>query len=70
MPDGLPTLGVRARLVAACSRLIFCQILRLMPVVRFSISLTVSSTRASVDSSAQRAAALEVNDSSSEQYSR
>ena len=50
---------------ARCSRLIFCQILRDIPVVRTSISLTVSSTTGSVDCSAQRAAAFDTMVSSS-----
>ena len=50
---------------ARCSRLIFCQILRDIPVVSTSISLTVSSTTGSVDCSAQRAAAFDTMVSSS-----
>lgn len=41
-----------------CNRAIFCQILRDMPRVRSSISLTVPSTTESPVSSAHRAAVL------------
>ena len=49
---------------------IFCQILRDMPTVSDSIVLTVSSTTASRDSSAHRAAVLPTRLNISEQYSK
>ena len=47
---------------AARSSEIFCQIFRDSPIVNVSTSLTVSSTTASVDSSAHSAAVLEIRE--------
>src|SRR5436190_13403365 len=53
---------------AAGSSEFFCQIFRVNPLVKVSTSLTVSSTTASVDSSAQSAAVLEISERISVQY--